>query len=72
MQLISKYNKAFQLLMLVIDIYSKYTRTVPLQSKIYITTNNAIQKALDELNVTPNKIWVNKGRKFHKRSTKLW
>ena len=25
MQIISKHNKAFQLLMLVIDIYSKYT-----------------------------------------------
>ena len=37
-----------------------------------ITITNAFQKILDESNSKPNKIWVDKGRKFHNRSMKPW
>ena len=33
MQLISKFNKGFRFLLCVIDIFSKYTRVVPLKDK---------------------------------------
>ena len=72
MQLISKFNKGFLLLLCVIDIYSKYAWVIPLKDKKGITVTNAFQKNLDESNCKPNKIWVGKGSKFHNRSMNSW
>ena len=72
MQLITKCNKGFKFSLSVIDIYSKYTWVIPLKDKKGITITNAFQKLLDESNRKPNKIWVDKGSEFYKRSTKSW
>ena len=45
MQLISKYNKGIWFLSCIIDIYSKYTRVVPLKDKKGITITNAFQNS---------------------------
>ena len=37
-----------------------------------VTISNAFQKILDESNHKPNKIWVDKGYKFYKKSKKSW
>ena len=59
MQLISKFNKEFQLLLCAIDVYSKYAWIVPLKDKKGITITNAFQKILDNPDWKPSKIWVN-------------
>ena len=41
MQLISKLNKGFRYLLCVIDLYSKYTRIIPLKDNKGITITNA-------------------------------
>ena len=66
MQLISKFNKVFRLLLCVIDIFNKHAWVVPLKVKKGVTIVNAFQKMLNDstkLRSTrkPNKIWVNKG-----------
>ena len=45
---------------------------MPLKDKKGITITNAFQKILDESNWKPNRIWVDKGSKFHNRSMKSW
>ena len=70
MQLMSKFNKGFRLLLCVIGIYSKYAWVIPLKDKKGITITNPFQKILDESNRKPNKIWVDKGSKFYNRSMK--
>ena len=50
MQLISKFNKGFQFLLRVTDIYNKYAWVVPLKGKRGITITNAFQKNLNEAN----------------------
>ena len=50
MQLISKFNKGFRLLLCVIDIFSKYAWVVPLKDKKGVAITNAFQKLLDSLN----------------------
>ena len=65
MQLITKFNKGIRFLLCVIDIDSKY-------DKKGVTITNAFQKLLDEFNRKPNKIWVDKGSEFYKRSVKSW
>ena len=44
MQLISKFNKGFRILLCIIDIFSKYAWVVPLQDKKVITISNAFRK----------------------------
>ena len=71
-QLISKSNKGFRFLLCVIDIYSKYAWVIPLKDKKGITITNTFKNFLDESNCKPNKIWVDKGNEFYKRSLKSW
>ena len=42
-QLISKFNQRFKLLLCVIDIYSRYAWVIPLKDKKGITITNAFQ-----------------------------
>ena len=48
MQLISKFNKGFRFLLCVIDIFSKYSRVVPLKNEKGGSTVNAFQNILDD------------------------
>ena len=60
MQLISKFNKGFRLLLCAIDIYSKYTWVIPSKDKKGkgIPITNSFKKILDESNLKPIEIWV--------------
>ena len=69
MQLISKYDKDFQLLLCVINMLSICAWLFLGKIKRYY---NAFQKILDESNLKPNKIWVDKGSSFYNRSVKSW
>ena len=68
MQLISKFNKGFRLLLCVIDIFSKYAWVVPLKDKKGISIVNAFQKILKESDEKATKIWVDKGSEFYNNS----
>ena len=70
MELISKCNKGFRLLVFVIDIYSKYAWVIPLKDKKEIIITNAFQNIFDKSNRKPNKIWPGKGSEFYNRSMK--
>ena len=72
MQLINKFNKGFRFLLCVIDIYSKYAWVVPLKDKKGVSIVNIFQSILNKSNRKPNKIWVDKGSEFYKRSMKSW
>ena len=68
MQLISKFNKGFRILLCVIDIFSKYSWVVPLKDKKSVRIVDAFQEILDGSNRKPNKIWVDKGSEFYNNS----
>ena len=72
MQLISKCNKGFRILLWIIGIDSKYARVVRLKDKKGITITNAFRKTLDESNRKQNKIWVDKRSVFYNRTMKSW
>ena len=48
------------------QLISKFTKGF----RFLITITNAFQKFFDESNCKPNKIWVDKGSEFYKRSMK--
>ena len=68
MQLISKLNKVFKILLCVIDIFSKYAWVVPLNDKKGINIVNALKKILNDSARKPGKIWVDKGSGFYNNS----
>ena len=53
MQLISKFNERFRVLLCVIDIYRKYTLAIPLKDKKGIMITSAFQEILDKSNRKP-------------------
>ena len=70
MQLISKFNKGFRILLCVIAAYSKHAWIIPLKVKKGITIGNSFQKTSKASNRIPNKIWVDKGSEFYNRLMK--
>ena len=72
MQLISKVNKGFRLLLCVIDIFREYAWAVPLKDKKGVRIVNAFQKILDKSERKLYKIWVDKRSKFYNNSFKKW
>ena len=78
MQLISKCNIRTRFLVWVIDIFSNYACIVPLKDKNGIKITNAFQNisrsetlpTYDKSGCKPNKISVDKGSEFYKRSMK--
>ena len=53
---------------MVIDIYSKYARVIPLKDKKSITIINAFWNILKQSNINPNKEWVDKGSQLYNSS----
>ena len=53
MQLISKFNERFRVLLCVIDIYRKYALAIPLKDKKGIMITSAFQEILDKSNCKP-------------------
>ena len=52
--------------------FSKYAWVIPLKDKKGVSIVDASQKILKKSNRKPNKIWVDKGSKFYKKSFKKW
>ena len=72
MQLISKFNKGFRLLLCVIDIFSKYAWVFPLKDKKDVSIVDAFQKILDKSALKPNKVSIDKGSEFYNNSFEKW
>ena len=56
MQLISKFNKGFKILLCVIDIFSKYAWADPLKDKKSVIAVDAFRSILKNSNRKRNKI----------------
>ena len=68
MQLISK----FHFLLGALDIYRKYTWFFALKNKNGIKIINTLQEILEDYNLKPKKLWVDKAYEFYNRSMKSW
>ena len=55
MQLISKCNKGFRILLCVLDIFSKYACVVPIKDKKGVSIVNEFQSIFKKSNRKPNK-----------------
>ena len=68
MKAFSKFNKGFNFLLLVIDIFSKYGWVIPLKNKEGKTVASALKTIFKERK--PGKMWVDKGKEFYNKDVK--
>ena len=69
MQQLSKWNKAYKYLLMVIDIFSKYGWIVPFKDKKSETVTKAFQNIFEEGN-KPEYLWTDKGPEFYNKHMK--
>ena len=70
MQLVSKYNKRIRFLLCIIVFFSKCAWVVPLKAKKGATIVDAFQNIENDLQRKPNKVCVDQGSEFYKKSLK--
>ena len=63
----SKDNKGYNYLLNVIDIFSKYSWSIPLKTKTGLDVTNAFETILTNKNF-PKKLWVDQGSEFYNKT----
>ena len=69
MQQLSKWNKGYKYLLIVIDIFSKYGWIVPLKDEKGETVTKAFQQIFKEGD-KPEYLWADKGSEFYNKHMK--
>ena len=66
MQKLSKWNKGYKYLLMVLDIFSKYGWIVPLKTKTGLEVSKAFQIIFEENK--PKMLWVDKGKEYYNKN----
>ena len=66
MQKLSKWNKGYKYLLMVLDIFSKYGWIVPLKTKTGLEVSKAFQIIFKENK--PKMLWVDKGKEYYNKN----
>ena len=65
MQKLSKCNKGYKYLLMVLDIFSKYGWIVPLKTKTGLEVSKGLESIFRENK--PKMLWVDKGKEYYNR-----
>ena len=65
MQKLSKWNKGYKYLLMVLDLFSKYGWIVPLRTKTGLEVSGALASIFRENK--PKMLWVDKGKEYYNR-----
>ena len=66
MQKLSKWNKGYKYLLMVLDICSKYGWIIPLKTKTGLEVSKALQIIFKENK--PKMLWVDKGKEYYSKN----
>ena len=66
MQKLSKWNKGYKYLLMVLDLFSKYGWIVPLKSKTGLEVSKAFESIFKKSK--PKKLWVDKGKEYYHKN----
>jgi hypothetical protein len=64
----SKSNKNFTFLLIIVDIYSRYAFVVPLKNK----SGDEVLKGFKSIDITPKNLWVDEGKEFYNAEIKKY
>ena len=68
MQKLSKWNKGYKYLLMVLDLFSKYGWIVPLKTKTGLEVSKAFESIFRQ--VKPKRLWVDKGKEYYNKNVK--
>ena len=68
MQKLSKWNKGYKCLLMVLDLFSKYGWIVPLKTKTGLEVSKAFESIFQQNK--PKKLWVDKGKEYYNKNVK--
>ena len=66
MQKLSKWNKGYKYLLMVLDLFSKYGWIVPLKTKTGLEVSKAFESIFRQNK--PKKLWVDKGKEYYNKN----
>ena len=69
MQKLSKWNKGYKYLLMVLDLFSKYGWIVPLKTKTGLEVSKAFESIFKKVKGSkPKKLWVDKGKEYYNKN----
>ena len=68
MQKLSKWNKGYKYLLMVLDLFSKYGWIVPLKTKTGLEVSKAFESIFKKSKGKPKKLWVDKGKEYYNKN----
>ena len=71
MQKLSKWNKGYKYLLMVLDLFSKYGWIVPLKTQTGLEVSKAFESILKKgqpKKAKPKKLWVDKGKEYYNKN----
>ena len=68
MQKLSKWNKGYKYLLMVLDLFSKYGWIVPLKTKTGLEVSKAFESIFKKAKGKPKKLWVDKGKEYYNKN----
>ena len=66
MQKLSKWNRGYKYLLMVLDLFSKYGWIVPLKTKTGLEVAKAFERILEKNK--PKMLWVDKGKEYYNKN----
>ena len=66
MQKLSKWNRGYKYLLMVLDLFSKYGWIVPLKTKTGLEVSKAFESLLEKNK--PKMLWVDKGKEYYNKN----
>ena len=66
MQKLSKWNRGYKYLLMVLDLFSKYGWIVPLKTKTGLEVSKAFESILEKNK--PKMLWVDKGKEYYNKN----
>ena len=67
---LSKFNKGYKYLLMIIDVFSKYGWIVPLKTKTGVAVTHAFKEVFQKSGRIPTRLWTDKGKEFYNKSMK--
>ena len=71
MQKLSKWNKDYKYLLMVLDLFSKYGWIVPFKTKIGLEVSKSFGTIFEKAKAKPKKLWVDKGKEYYKNRSAM-
>ena len=65
---LSKFNKGYKYLLMIIDVFSKYGWIVPLKTKTGVEVTHAFKEVIQKSGRIPTRLWTDKGKEFYNKT----